>query len=174
MNKLIVFAFCALLAAGCTGPSDGGNVSDQLSVLQQRPSMEEITARYEEMQQKLRDRLSADLGLPTPWVNEGGFGEAGCSEFPGIDGAEKHSLDLWLHEGNIPDAQWPQAQQIAVEVTREYGFTELEVIVDRPADHKVELRDGFGAQLHFGTAVNTIISVRTGCHLLASARGGQG
>jgi hypothetical protein len=171
MRKLVLFVLCGLLATGCASgpePSDGGSVADPLSTLQQRPSMEEITGRYEEMQQKLRDRLSADLGLGTPWVNEGGPGQAACQgeEFSNIEGAEEHSLDTWLYAGNIPDEKWAQAQQIAIDVTEEYGFKEPAVLVNRPGDHKVEMRDDFGAALKFGTAVNTIMSLRTGCHLV--------
>ncbi|MGP4019239.1 LppA family lipoprotein [Saccharopolyspora sp. 5N708] len=176
MRKLGLLILCALLVGGCASepePSDGGSMEDQRSVLQQRPSMEEVTAKYEEMQQKLRDRLSAELGLATAWVNDGDAGEAGCAEFPDVAGAEKHSLDRWLYQGNISDSQWPQAERIADEVSSEYGFTEREVVVDRPADHKVEIRDDFGAALQFGTAVNTILSLRTGCHLLQSAKGGS-
>ncbi|TDD53642.1 LppA family lipoprotein [Saccharopolyspora elongata] len=176
MRKLVLFVLCALLATGCASgpePSDGGNVADPLSMLRQRPSMEEITVRYEEMQQKLRDRLSADLGLATPWINKGDPGQAACQgkELSHVDGAEQHSLDTWAYEGNIPDAQWERAQQIGIDVTKEYGFKELEIVVNRPGDHKVEMRDEFGAQLQFGTKVNTILSLRTGCHLLQSAKG---
>lgn len=171
MKKYVLFVLCGLLATACASgpePSDGGNMTDPLSVLQQRPSMAEVTARYEEMQQKLRDRLSAGLGLATPWVDEGNTGQAACQgeEFSNVSGAEEHSLRTWLYRGNIPDDQWAQAQQIAVDVTKEYDFKELEVVVNRPGDHKVEMRDGFGAQLQFGTAVNTIMSLRTGCHLV--------
>ncbi|MEU6266605.1 LppA family lipoprotein [Saccharopolyspora shandongensis] len=176
MRKLVLFVLCALLATGCASgpePSDGGNVADPLSMLRQRPSMEEITARYEEMRQKLRDRLSADLGLATPWINKGDFGQAACEgkELSHVDGAEQHSLERWTFEGNIPDDQWERAQQIGIDVTKEYGFKELEIVVNRPGDHKVEMRDEFGAQLQFGTKVNTVLSLRTGCHLLQSAKG---
>lgn len=176
MRKLILSVLCGLLATSCASgpePSDGGNVSDPHSMLQHRPSMEEITSRYEETQQKLRDRLSADLGLATPWINKGDRGQAACQgkELSHVDGAEEHSLDTWVYEGNIPDSQWGRAQQIAIDVTKEYGFKELEIVVNRPGDHKVEMRDDFGAKLQFGTKVNTILSVRTGCHLLQSAKG---
>ncbi|MBB5153423.1 LppA family lipoprotein [Saccharopolyspora phatthalungensis] len=179
MKKLVLFVLFGLFAAGCASgpdPSDGGNMADPLSMLRQRPSMEEITARYEEMQQKLRDRLSAGLGLGARWADQGDPGQAACQgqELSHVDGAEEHSLDTWIYEGNIPDDQWARAQQIAIDVTKEYGFKELEVVVNRPGDHKVEIRDDFGAALQFGTAVNTVMSLRTGCHLLQSAKGGRG
>ncbi|MCI2417705.1 LppA family lipoprotein [Saccharopolyspora sp. K220] len=177
MRRVSLLILCALLIGGCASrpeSSDGGSMEDPRSVLQQRPSMEDVTARYEEMQQKLRDRLSAELGLATPWENDGDIGEAACQgeEFSQIDGAEEHSLARWVYRGSIPDSQWAQAERIADEVSSEYGFVEREVVVNRPADHKVEIRDGFGAALQFGTAVNTILSLRTGCHLLQSAKGG--
>ncbi|GAA0531381.1 hypothetical protein GCM10011581_04640 [Saccharopolyspora subtropica] len=174
MRKLVLLALCALLAVGCADqpgdPLDDGEEVDA-QTLQQRPSMEEVTARYEQMQQKLRDRLSADLGLTTAWVDDGESGSSGCKEAPDVPGAEKHSLNIWTYHGNIPDSQWPQAQRIATEVAGEYGFGAPEVILDRPGEHNIVLHDSFGADLDFATSTNTIMRVHTGCHLLQSAKG---
>ncbi|MER5389306.1 LppA family lipoprotein [Saccharopolyspora sp. NPDC002686] len=169
MRRLALLVLGAALLTGCAGrpdTPDGGSMQDQTSALQQRPAMAEITARYEEMQQKLRDRWTAELGLSTPWVNDGNPGQAGCAEFPDVPNAEQHTLDRWQNEGAIPDDRWPRALQIADEVAAEYGFTERQVILDRPGDHKVEMRDAFGGWLQVGTKVKTVLRVRTGCHLV--------
>ncbi|KAA5837115.1 LppA family lipoprotein [Saccharopolyspora hirsuta] len=169
MRRLALLVLSALLITGCAGQPDtpdGGSMEDQTSTLQERPSMEEITARYEEMQQKIRDRFTAELGLATPWIDDGDPGQAGCGEFPDTPEAEKHTLNRWLYEGNIPDDQWPRALQIADEVAAEYGFVERQVILDRPGNHKIEIRDRFGGWLQLGTNVNTVLRVRTGCHLV--------
>ncbi|MER7081750.1 Lipoprotein [Saccharopolyspora kobensis] len=168
MRRLALLVLSALLVTGCASQPDspnGGSMEDQTTTLQQRPTMAEITTRYEEMQQKIRDRFTAELGL-APWIDDGNPGQAGCGEFPDVQDAEKHTLNRWLHEGSIPDDQWPRALQIADEVASEYGFVERQVILDRPGDHKVEIRDAFGGWLQLGTKVNTVMQVRTGCHLV--------
>nr|WP_281377717.1 LppA family lipoprotein [Saccharopolyspora hordei] len=158
----------ALVTACASQPDtpDGGSMEDPTSTLQQRPSMAEITARYEQMLQELRDRWASELGLTTPWVNDGDRGTAGCAEFPDVPGAEKHTLDRWRYEGGVPDDQWPRALEIADELAARYGFTEREVVLDRPGDHKVEIRDSFGGTLQITTKVNAVLRVRTGCHLV--------
>lgn len=148
-------------------------MQDAQAMLQQRPAMEEITGRYEEMQGKLRDRLVAELGLAVQWEPGTDPLNANCEDLDlsHIQRAEQRNLQGWRLRTNIPDAQWPRAQQLAIEVTADYGFGNLEVILDRPRNHKIQLNGPFGAQIQFGTQVHTVMWVRTGCHLLQSAKG---
>ncbi|QUH00271.1 hypothetical protein HUO13_05090 [Saccharopolyspora erythraea] len=149
----------ATVAGGCaSGPEDGA------AALRQRPSIEEISDRYGRMQQELRDRLAAELGV-SAWVNDGEASRAGCADFPGIQEAESRTLDRWTYEANIADERWPEAVRVAAEVTAGYGFGAPRPVVDRPDDHEVEATDGFAAVYRFGTAKNTILSLSTGCHL---------
>jgi hypothetical protein len=54
---------------------------------------------------------------------------------------------------------------------RTYGPDSGPVVVkDQPSDHYATFRDPFGAEITFGTAVNTVLTVRTGCHLTAEAK----
>ncbi|GAA4857266.1 LppA family lipoprotein [Saccharopolyspora cebuensis] len=145
-------------------PSDGSTVEDPRAALRQRPTMSEITGRYERMQQEVRDRLAAELGLGD-WGSEGAPVRSACVRHPEVADAEQRNLVRWSRPG-IPDEQWPEAVRIAGTVAAEHGFSELEVITDRAGDHKVAIRDGFGGRLHFGTAARTVLAVRTGCHLV--------
>ncbi|WP_406692644.1 LppA family lipoprotein [Saccharopolyspora sp. ID03-671] len=169
MKHLVLVLLCALLTTGCAdNAGDPFDDKDEMDVetLQQRPSMDEITARYGDMQAQLRDRLSSELGLGADWIDEGDFLRAGCkgSDLPAT--AEQHSLNRWAYRGQIPDDQWARAQQIVADVAGGSGFGAPEVVLDRPGNHRIVLTDSFGAELSFGTKVHTTLQVRTGCHLV--------
>jgi predicted LppA-like lipoprotein len=139
-------------------------VEEPRSLLQQRPSIEEISERYEQMQQRLLDRLDAEVG-PLSWAVSDPVSRAGCTEFPDIFDAESWVLQSWRAPGNLPDARWPQAVAVVEEITREYGFGEPEIIVNRSGDHEITGNDQYGAVYQFGTAANTVLMITTGCHL---------
>jgi hypothetical protein len=142
-------------------------VEDKLATLAQRPTIEAIKATYETMQARLRDRLSAEVGL-LRWVNDENFSGAGCADFPGV-GGQSRILDSWTSKGNLPDAQWDRAVRIVTEVTGEYGFGAPRAVVNRPSDHEITATDPYGGHYLFGTAANTVLQVSTGCHLPAAA-----
>jgi len=174
MKRLVLLLLCALLTTGCVDNSgDPFDDKDEMDVetLQQRPAMEEVTARYSEMQSKLRDRLSTELGFATDWVDQGDFLRSGCKGTDLPAAAEQHTLNRWAYQGQIPDDRWARAQQIVAEVAGGYGFGAVEVVLERPGNHSIVLTDSFGAELSFATKVHTVLSVRTGCHLLQSAKG---
>ncbi|MGH3909156.1 MAG: LppA family lipoprotein [Pseudonocardiaceae bacterium] len=141
-------------------------MDDKLATLAQRPTIEDIRATYEQMQPRLRDRLSAEVG-PMHWVNRENFSGAG-----GVDG-QVLTLDSWLSRGNLPDSRWDDAVRIVAEVTGEYGFGPPQVVVNRPSDHEITGFDPYGAKYLFGTAANTVLMVSTGCHLPANAHPGS-
>lgn len=171
MRKLVIALAFAALTAGCAfGGSEKDNMDEKLATLAQRPTIEDIRATYEQMQGRLRDRLSAEVG-PLQWVNRENFSGAGCGDFPSVDG-QKLTLDRWTSEGNLPDARWDDAVRIVAEVTGDYGFGAPQVVVDRPSDHEITATDSHGAKYLFGTAANTVLMVRTGCHLPADAHPG--
>jgi hypothetical protein len=143
-------------------------MNEKLVTLAQRPTIESIKVTYEQMQARLRDRLSAEVG-PMQWVNRENFSGAGCGD--GVDG-QSLTLDGWKSEGNLPDARWGDAVRIVAEVTSEYGFGPPQTIVDRPSDHEITATDPYGAKYLFGTAANTVLLVSTGCHLPADAHPG--
>ncbi|MDA3626492.1 LppA family lipoprotein [Saccharopolyspora sp. WRP15-2] len=142
-----------------------GDESAQREELMRRPSIEEVTARYQEMLGRVRDALASEFPW-IQWMQSDEIGRAGCAQFPAFrsDG-ETRTLGIWTANGNLPDAQWPRAQQLTEAVAREYGFGPVRAIVDRPSDHEVVSFDQYGANIKIGTAKNTVLSGGTDCHL---------
>lgn len=169
MRRLLTALVLATLAAACTSERD--DMDQKLAALAQRPTIEQVKVSYEEMQTQLRDRLSAELGLP-PWVNDQNLSGAGCADFPG-SGGQSLTLDSWTSRVNLPDTQWDRAVAIVAEVTGEYGFGPPKTVVDRPGDHEITATDGYGGAYQFGTARNTVLMVSTGCHLPADDHPGS-
>ncbi len=169
MRRLMTALALAVLAAASCGlvGSEKDDMDHKLATLAQRPTIEEIRMTYEDMQARLRDRLSAELG-PLQWVNDQNFGGAGCADFPNV-GGQSLTLDRWTSEGNLPDARWEDAVRVVAQVTGEYGFGTPRVVVDRPSDHEITATDRYGGHYLFGTAANTVLMVSTGCHLPANA-----
>jgi hypothetical protein len=161
-------AALALLTA-CTGPSPQEERMDAASTLAARPTSEEMTGRYEEMQQRIRDALDAELG-PFGWSLFREAAESTCgSEFSGA-GGRNVAMGPWGFEDNIPDDRWPRARQIAADIAAEYGFVTAGLQVDEPGRHSSNgVDETLGAQYRFGTNVNTTLQVTTGCHLPASS-----
>ncbi|MGH3929352.1 MAG: LppA family lipoprotein [Pseudonocardiaceae bacterium] len=169
MRRLTAVLVLAVVTAGCGFAGlETDNMDENFATLAQRPTIEDIRATYEQMQSQLRDRLSAEVG-PMQWVNRENFSGAGCGD--DVDG-QSLTLDGWKSDGNLPDTQWDRAVRIVAEVTGDYGFGSPQVVVDRPGDHEITATDPFGAKYLFGTAVNTVLLVSTGCHLPADAHPG--
>ncbi|MGH3904948.1 MAG: LppA family lipoprotein [Pseudonocardiaceae bacterium] len=140
-------------------------MDDQRTTLQQRPDIETISARYEQMQAEIRDRLNTELG-GLDWVKYDEESRRGCGfEFPDVRDGESRSLAGWSALGGFPDNRWDQAVTVVREITSRHGFGTPEIIVDRPDDHFMVVPDPYGGTLDFGTAVNTTLLMNTGCHL---------
>ena len=154
----------AVLLGGCE-VIGGDSVADQRAALRQRPDIETISARYEQMQAEVRDRLSAEIGKLS-WVNDGEESRGGCGfEFPDVPEGQSRSLARWTALGGFPDDRWDQAVAIVQEITDRYGFGTPEVIVSRPGQHRLVVPDPYGGTLNFGTSVNAVLRMHTGCHL---------
>ncbi len=155
----------AILTAGCAGTTPGSDMSvqEQQATLAARPTIDEMTARYERMQAELRQRLADEIGI-TEWTKISEGNRSGCGDFSEVPTAESRRLGVWRSEGNLPDARWPQAVAIATEVTGDYGFAPPEIVVDRPGDHAIVGIDQYGASFDLGTVANTVLGVSTGCH----------
>ncbi|RJQ81671.1 LppA family lipoprotein [Amycolatopsis panacis] len=124
---------------------------------------------------KVREHLAARFPA-LRWAQTDEAGRAGCSrEFAAIDvsgraDAETRSLPTWTAPGNLPNEEWQQAATDVREIARSYGFGAGQVTVKRPNDNEIVFRDQYRAELNFGSAVNTTLLVRTGCHLTAEAK----
>ncbi|MGI8306864.1 LppA family lipoprotein [Saccharopolyspora hattusasensis] len=166
---MVLVALMAFSVAACGGTpvtsKFEGDEAAQRAELLRRPSIEEASARYLDMLGRMRDALAAEFPW-IQWVQGQKLGRAGCADFPayGSEG-ESQTLGVWTASGNLPDAQWPRAQQIVEDVARGYGFGPVRAIVSRPSDHEVVALDEYRATYKIGTAKNTVLSGGTGCHL---------
>lgn len=145
-------------------------MNEVFTELMKRPDIDQAMTTYTEMTTKIRDRLATDTGRTWEQRSEGG-GTACGSEFPGIDeDGGKRNLPRWLLAGQLTDEQWTHAATLVGEIAAGYGFQpKPEVVVDRPGEHDVVFRKPDGAWVGFGTAVNTTLTMATGCHLTAEA-----
>lgn len=158
----------AVMMSGCG--SGGSSVEESFAQLMQRPDIEQAVVTYEEMSTKVRERLTSELGRTWEQTSEGSA--SGCGgEFPDLSGdVDIRHLPRWSSKGNLPDDQWPRAEAIVGEIAEGHGFDKQPaIIVNRPNDHEVVYKKPDGAQISFGTATNTPLDVRTGCHLKAQA-----
>jgi hypothetical protein len=163
-------ALTLLTAAALAGCSSGPSREDIMERLTTGPTLEQAAARYEEMQQRVRDRLDAEIG-PFDWGVRREGSESLCgNQFNGLD-AYRMYMPPWGFDGGIPDADWPRAQQVISEVTAEYGFGTPTLQIDEPGRHQTSSADlETGAQYGFRTQVNTTMQVTTGCHLRQADR----
>ena len=144
----------ALVLVGCDSPSsqyvDNAHpsgtstvsVQQQFDQLMQRPSLEETTSHYEEMRQKIADSLTSNLGISN-WNKRDGQPETdGCGSGYSVDSWDGRTYYAQALFSKIPVAytQWQQAKSLVSGIAT------------------------------FGSAVNTIISFRTGCHLTDEAK----
>jgi hypothetical protein len=175
MRLAVLVCASALICAACgsgTEPKDDsvGN-QEQFATLLQRPDIEQAQSNYLSLLEKIRAELVARHGL-TPWRpdEDGPSGSACGADFPdvGADG-EVRRYSSGISPGNIPDEKWGSAVATVAELAGAAGFGAPGIVVDRPGDHEVSLRDSYGAELLFGTAKNTTLSVSTGCHLTRTA-----
>jgi Lipoprotein confined to pathogenic Mycobacterium len=174
----LLAALLALLCVGCSntrGPSTPEESMDAQAELAARPTLEEMIARYDQMLQRIRDRLDAELG-PFTWYEADPRTWGTCGrDFPSQLGGHTTGSPLWAFKGSIPDDQWPHAQRIIADITAEYGFATAGLQIDTPATpgkpghHLTHGFDTtFGAHYRFGTNVNTSIRVTSGCHRSAN------
>lgn len=139
--------------------------------LNRRPDIEAIDARYRGLLAAVRDKLVVEIGV-RPWLPADGSVNASIGTGPfawlGGDG-EIRRYASGISPGNVSDVDWPRATAIVAELARPHGFGAPTIVVDRPGDHEVSFPGEYGGELLFGTAVNTSLSLITGCHLTREA-----
>jgi hypothetical protein len=157
---MVVFCACSSPA-----PPTQETTMDPQAELAARPTLEEMTARYDEQMQRIRDRLDTDLG-PFTWYRSDGRTWGTCSKrFPSHLGGYTTTSPMWVSDRNIPDDQWPHAKRIVADITAEYGFATMGLQIDRPGDHTTNGFDTtLDAHYRFMTQVATVLRVKSGCH----------
>jgi hypothetical protein len=139
---------------------------DPATVLAARPRLEDVVARYAQMQERMRAQLDAELG-PFRWLRFREETESGCGrEFPWELGGHTLHGALWGVEAAIPDADWARAREIVAGIGAGYGFVTDGVQLDRPGHHLLTGMDhALGASYQFGSEVFVTLRVTSGCHL---------
>jgi Lipoprotein confined to pathogenic Mycobacterium len=167
VGTVLLAALVALLCAGCghPAPSTEEKTMDPQAELEARPTLEEMTARYDEMLQRIRDRLDAEFG-PVTWYKTSGRTWGNCGKtFPSHLGGRTTTSPLWVSDRNIPDDRWPHARRIVADITGEYGFAIMGLQIDRPGDHTINGFDTtLDAHYSFATQLATVLQVSSGCH----------
>lgn len=167
-------ATAALVVGGCDNTSGASedNVNEMFSQLMQRPDIETVQAGYLALLEQIRARLVDDLGLKAfiPETEEPISGSACPGPMSAVSDAQVRHYTSGFSPGSISDADWPRAVEIVTGITSQHGFGTPKTVVDRHGDHEIAIYDTYGAELIFGTANNTILSLATGCHLTHEAK----
>ena len=127
-------------------------------------SMESAIADAEKMRATMFRELAAAFGSKD-WAvppNDDGPTRAACNS---DDGAETVILPAYGFFGAYPEEDWKKAAKIVQEVGRRHGFDRIKVVVDRPGDFSMTGLSSDGGSYDFGMAKNTVLGIRTGCHV---------
>jgi hypothetical protein len=156
---LVVLAALVLAACG-TGTNDDPTKEPDVD---DRPTMETVVARYEQLREDLFRELAERFG-ERPWAesaNSLGMSRSGCSE---VEAGEHVHLPGRSFRGTYAPEDWTRVRQTVEEVAAEHGFAEVSVVADEPGNLHLVAEDDLGARMQFGMARNTIFGLRTGCH----------
>lgn len=171
-RRAVAAASVALLLAATGCESREERVNELFSTMMQLPDIETMESKYQGLLATIRERLVAEIGI-RPWQQSGQMvSGSGCGgDLSALRGdGEIRRYRSGKSPGNIADADWPRALRLVASIAQEQGFGGPATVVDRAGDHEVSLKDQYGAELLFGTAVNTTLSLSTGCHLTREAR----
>lgn len=162
-----------LLVSGCDSEkAKDDQVNAYFSELMKRPDLEQMQTDYLAMLERIQKKLVSDMGIkPFPPDDEEPISASACPGDLSVlssDG-EVRRYQFGASPGNISDADWPRALNLVTELAGKQGFERVTPIIDKPGDHEVSIKDRYGAELIFGTAKNTILSLSTGCHLTREA-----
>jgi predicted LppA-like lipoprotein len=148
------------------------SVQQQFGQLMQRPSLEETTSHYEQMRQKIADMLTQKFGVTDWGKRDSPATSTGCGSSYSVDDYDARAFvaQIWYSKTPVTYAQWPQAKSLVSEIASSYGFSAVALVIDKSDDMDLELNDSYGGKLTFGSAVNTSLSFRTGCHLTDEAK----
>jgi len=157
---------------------DSTSNEQKLQELASRPDSQQAASTYKLLQEDIVNQLQQKMPDIVFVEVPNTVRSRGCGvEYSGIDErtAVSQTLGRLKADRSISDDLWPQAFQVVQEVSAQQGFANPQVLKDQPGDHDIVLSDAKGARLSFGTAVNSVLSITTGCHLtpLAHKNGGS-
>jgi len=171
VSRAAIAIIASVVVAGCgSAPRENDTMKDAFDALMKRPNLTVVEADYQAMFESIRERLTAEVGIPD-WVPDAEpiRGTSCGGKISNLDGSAMRQYNAGLSPGNLPDAKWDQAVAIVAEVAKQHGFGAPEVFINGPRDHEVLFHDTYYGQILFGTGYNTILGGGTGCHLTEEA-----
>ena len=149
-----------LLLGAC---GEGGNSTARQTT--DRPSMETVIDDVTQMRTEMLAAVDEIVG-PGEWVNSSsstGISGSACRDGEDPDGQRAY-LPSYKRQGALTGDNREAIKQAVWKVGRSHGFEKIGTIVDRPADWEIFGDDAYGGRYIVGSAVNTVVSIGTGCH----------
>lgn len=140
------------------------------ALLAERPSSEDMVSRYTRMQAEIMDAVTAVVP-DVRWQPRREPSASGCADHDPGDGRIV-GLQPWGAGSAIAVERWVTVLDAVTTVTDRYGFGPPEVKVsdlDRN-DRQVRMYDALGGYVDFGSYVDVILAVHTGCALPEAIR----
>lgn len=166
---LVVAVLCAATLIGCgsTTPGVAANgkpaaTREPEEILRQRPPFEAAKQQYMAAAAEISNQIAALRPGLTWQLDENSWGGCG-GDFVDTNGVQAYVRVVF--SGPTPDPLWPRAVQIVRGAAAGLGATTVKSLVDKPANHDLVITGPEGINVHFGTAVATVLSMTSDCRL---------
>ncbi|MEN1974765.1 LppA family lipoprotein [Cellulomonas sp. P4] len=152
------------VVASCGPSSTDEELNAQMA---DRPTMEQMLDHYEPMLREMVAALDREIGgldwyaapdaLPMGWAN--------CSTEGAITEAQEfHPVGLTA-DGTYDRSDWDAVVGIIRDIGDRYGFEAQGHLIDRPTNMTFIGKDRYGASYSLDMGRNSVLALRTGCHL---------
>ena len=152
---------CGATNSGAPGNPGPQRVAELENGLRSKPSFEAAQADYVAAMNQMADKIAVLVPGMKWTVDENSW------EHCGGDYVWTRAVRVFeriVFDRALPDDVWPQALEIVKAGTTRFGATSVEVFVDRPGNKDLAI-SGSGAQFHFGTAAQTILTATSDCRM---------
>lgn len=157
-----------VLAGGCSEVSweehKQAKYEQNMDMLVQRPSLEEIEARYTAMQEEMKTAVVA-VAPQVAWETSDELRLDGCSGELSGSGASRVKFPTWTWTWSATDQEWAAMLDAVASVASRYGFSDPNTVAGEPGNRDVRLYNEFEGQVTFGYYTNLILGVQSGCHV---------
>ncbi len=155
---------CGTTDSGGAGNPGPQRVAELENGLRSKPSLEAAQADYATAMNQMADSIVALVPGMKWTVDENSWDHCG-GEY--VWTRAVRAFERIVFDRAIPDDVWPQALQIVKDGAARLGATTVEVFLDRPGNKDLAI-SGSGAQFHFGTAAQTILTATSDCRMRAA------
>lgn len=159
----VALAASASLVTGCAHAPTPAGMEEQLS---SRPTMEQMLDHYDAMRRDMIDALDRQFGglhwYAAPDLLR--MRRANCTGGALDDAQEVHPVGLTA-DGTYDHADWDAVVDIISAIADEYGFEAQGYLIDRAEDMTYVGEDRYGATFSLDMGRNSVLALRTGCHL---------